>query len=99
MTTNLRALLDRIRFYILLLGGFLSIEIPLFIFAFFKYFPRHRLLVWPLALLIGIGAALVVFYLIHTMIQENYELKLLFDPTDYDRLFRTGRKEGNHETV
>jgi hypothetical protein len=93
--------LNRIRFYILLLGGFLAIEIPLFIFTYFKYFSQYRNLVWIFTLLIGIASAFVVFYLINSMIRENYEIKLLFDNTNYNSLFNAGpvREEAQHEKV
>jgi hypothetical protein len=99
MSTNIRAVLNRVRFYILLLGGFLGLEIPLFIFTFFKYFPTHRHLIWVFTLLLGVASSLIVFFLIHAMINDNYEIKLLFDSNNYDSLFKTERKETRDETV
>ena len=100
MGANLRTVLNRIRFYILLLGGFLAIEIPLFIFTYFKYFAKFRNLIWIFTLLIGIASAFVVFYLINSMIRENYEIKLLFDNTNYNSLFSTDlEKEARNEKV
>ena len=95
MSSNIRMVLNRIRFYILLLGGFLGLEIPLFIFTFFKYFPEHRKFIWIPSLLIGIGASFIVFFLIHSIINDNYEIKLLFDNNDYDNLFKDSEKKGN----
>jgi len=83
MSTNPKEILKRIRFYILLLGAFLGIEIPLFIFTYFKYFSKYRQLVWVFSVIIGMAAAFLVFYLINGIINEDYETKLLFDNTDY----------------
>lgn len=86
MGTNLKEIIKRIRFYIILLGGFLGIEIPLFIFTYFRFFPKLRNLIWCFTLLIGIGSAFIVFFLINAIINEDYELKLLFDNNNYNSL-------------
>ena len=101
MGANLKSVLNRIRFYILLLGGFLAIEIPLFIFTYFRYFSQYRNLIWIFTLLIGIASAFVVFYLINSIIRENYEIRLLFDSTNYNSLFTTGpaKEEAQSEKV
>ena len=86
MGTNLKEILKRVRFYILLLGGFLGIEIPLFIFTYFRFFPQHRNLIWLFTLVIGIGTALIVFFLINAIINEDYDLKLIYDNHDYNSM-------------
>ncbi len=79
-----KTIIARIRFYIFLLGAFLGIEIPLFIFTYFKIFPKHRNFIWILTLLIGIGSAYIVHYMIKGIINEDYRIKLLFDTTPYE---------------
>jgi len=76
-----RTIISRIRFYIFLLGAFLGIEIPLVIFTYFKIFPGHRNLIWILTLLVGIGSAYIVHYMIKGIINQDYRIKLLFDTT------------------
>ncbi|MBN1899093.1 MAG: hypothetical protein JW827_09970 [Spirochaetes bacterium] len=86
-----KTIIARIRFYVFLLGAFLGIEIPLIIFTYFKIFPRYRNLIWIITLLIGLGSAYIVHYMIRGIINEDYRLKILFDNPD-------GKGEQDEET-
>ncbi len=81
---NLKRTMDRIRFYLITLGCFLGIEIPLFMLTYFHFFTKYKNIVIIFTLLMGIGAALFVFTIISKIINEDYEIKLLFDNTNYD---------------
>lgn len=78
-----KELISRIRFYIYLLGGFLGLEIPLVIFAYFKIFPHHRTYVWLITIIIGLLSAYIVQFMIRGIIKEDYRMKLLFDTKEY----------------
>lgn len=79
-----RDIILRIRFYIFLLGIFLGIEIPLVIFTYFKIFSKYRNLIWVITLIVGIGSAYIVHYMIKGIIKEDYRIKLLFDTKSYE---------------
>lgn len=93
MHGNIKHLIKRIRFYVILLGGFLGIEIPLFIFTYFKFFSRYRNLIWIFTFILGIGSSLIVFYMINGILNDDYETKLLFDNMKYD----SDTRENDHE--
>jgi len=78
-----RQLLSRIRFYIFLLGIFLGLEIPLVMFTFIKFFPRHRNFIWLLTILVGVLSAYIVNFMITGIIKGDYKMKILFDNRDY----------------
>ena len=77
-------LLSRIQFYILLLGAFLGLEIPLLIFTYFKLLPQFRNLVWVFTFVIGLISAVIVNFMIKGIIKYDYKMKILFDNRDYN---------------
>ncbi len=87
-------LISRIRFYIFLLGGFLGLEIPLIVFAYFKIFPHYRSYVWIVTIFIGLLSAYIVHYMIKGIIREDYRIKVLFDTNEY-----INNEEQNNEEV
>ena len=88
MYKELRILLSRIRFYIILLGIFLGLEIPLMMFAYFKIFPQFRELVWFITIFIGLLSAYIVNFMIKVIIKDDYKIKILFDTRNYDEEIR-----------
>lgn len=78
-------LLSRIRFYILLLGIFLGLEIPLVMFTFLKLFPGARNFVWFITIIVGLLSAYIVNFMITGIIKDDYKMKIIFDNRDYDK--------------
>ncbi|GEM_PF-1809534 len=83
MQYTFRVILNRIRFYLFLLGGFLGIEIPLLVFTYFRYFPTYRHYIWILTIGVGLSTAGIVYYIIDQIIDEDYRVKILFDQNMY----------------
>jgi len=77
-------LLSRIRFYILLLGVFLGLEIPLVIFTYIKLMPKHRHLVWIFTIMVGLISSIIVNFMIKGIIKGDYKMRILFDNRNFD---------------
>lgn len=75
-----------------MLGGFLGIEIPLFILTYFKYFRNTRNLIWFFTFAIGIISAGIIYYIVSHIIYEDYRIKILFDTTPYTQKDNTNEK-------
>lgn len=82
---NFKNTLKRIRFYFLLLGGFLGIEIPLVMLTFFHFFPKFRGLSVFITLLISLGTALFVFNIIAKILREDFEMRLIFGNSEFEQ--------------
>jgi hypothetical protein len=89
---NFKNTLKRIRFYFLLLGGFLGIEIPLVMLIFFHFFPKFRGFAVFVTLLVSLGTALFVFNIIARILREDFEMRLIFGNSEFDQAIQT---EGN----
>ncbi len=84
--TSFKTTLKRIRFYLVMLGGFLGIEIPLFMFTYFQFFPKFRNLVIFFTIIISIAAALFVFFIIARILKEDFEIQLIFGNHEYETI-------------